>query len=288
MRFFALIVISCIFPIFVHAAGSAAYVLAKYDPFVGDWLPKKTGDYVAQVFATGSNAYQANILVAFDDAESAEPVAVLRGTRSDEKSPVELLGTDWTGVIRPDCCGSPQMEISNTKTGERIQLAQYMRSNPRLRAKPPVGAIVLFADRMVDGRVILERTQGKLVSVENFKNAHVHLEFRMLSDQSAAAVTLWKKAPWIRVAASYGRSGAVPPCGSLGLLQPSVRAERAVLEWQALDIKTDNGNVTVFLNGVKVHDNVAKIFIPDGSCQIEIETDEAPVEFRNVWVMPRD
>ncbi|MDR1011708.1 MAG: DUF1080 domain-containing protein [Opitutaceae bacterium] len=285
---FTLIVLSCVFPLTIHAMPPETFVPARYDPFVGDWLPKKAGDCVAQVLATGANAYQVNVLAAFDDESSAEPVAVLRGTRPDENSPVELrdAGGDWTGTIRPDCCASPQMVIINAKAGEKNHLAQFMRPNPRLRTKPPEGAIVLFADRMRDGVFTLAKEQAKLASRETFGNVRAHLEFRMSGDGSAAAATLWKGA-WIGLFSSYGRSGR-PACGTLlttGPIPPAVRAERAVLEWQALDVETRDGWMTVFLNGVKIHDAVAGIAAPGEQAPLEIETRGAPVAFRNIWVL---
>ena len=275
------------------AAAQENFTPARHDPFVGDWLPKNAGDYVAQVFATGGNAYQANLLAAFDDKSAGTPVAILRGTRPDEKSPVtlrETRGGDWTGTIRPDCCGSPQMELSNPKTGEKIHLSQYMRPNPALRMKPPEGATVLFGDKMHDGVMTLAAGQGRLASREEFGGAGVqarvraHLEFRLLGGTSAGAVSLWRGSAWVGLLPSYGRDGGdIAPSGSIGPIAPDARAERAVLEWQALDIETSNGKVTVFLNSIKIHDNLPLAPTPAGRAPLEIETRGAPLEFRNIW-----
>lgn len=283
-RSIPLIVLTSVLSLRALAAAPGEFVPARYDPFVGDWLPKTAGDCVAQAFSTGSNAYQVNVLVAFDDESGGEPVVVLNGTRPDEKSAVELSGGagDWTGAIRPDCCGSPRMEISNSKTGGTMRFSQFMRPNPRLRMKPPPGASVLFGDRMKDGVFTLAASEGKLTSGEAFGNSRVHLEFRMLSDKSAGAVTMWKNM-WTSLVPSYGRKVAAA-CGSIESLFPSVRAERAVLEWQALDVETLDGRVTAFLNGVKIHDNAGGIVETGKRAPLEIETRGEPVEFRNIWV----
>lgn len=283
MRLLALVILSCGLAL-LAADAREKFEPAKYDPFVGDWLPKNAGDYVAQVFATGPNAYQLNVLVAFDDESVATPVAVLRGARPDEDSPVELRETGggaWIGVIRPDCCGSPQMEISNPKTKESARLSQFMRPNPRLRARPPTGAVarMLFTNRMRDGVRTLD--SAILISEALGENVRAHIEFRLLGDKSAAAVTLWKD-KWIELRASHGRGGAVA-CGTLGGTPPSIRAERAILEWQALDIETRAGRATVFLNGVKIHGG-AEMAKTAAREPLKIETRGAPVELRNMWV----
>lgn len=286
MRLPVLFILSCGLALAV-AAAPEKFAPAKYDPFVGDWLPKNAGDYVAQVFATGPNAYQLNVLVAFDDESGATPVAVLRGARPDENSPVELLeiggGGTWTGVIRPDCCGSPQMEISNPKTNERARLSQFVRPNPRLRAKPPQGsnASVLFAGLMRDGVLTLAREDGPLVSAERVSSVRVHLEFRMLGEQSAAVVTLGRAA-WIDLRATHGRNDAVV-CGTLNRVAPSARAERALLEWQAIDIEVSSDILRVFLNGVQIHD-VTRLADSAERAPVKIETRGAPVELRNIWI----
>ncbi|MDF9826774.1 hypothetical protein M2447_000856 [Ereboglobus sp. PH5-10] len=282
MRFLPLIVLSCCL-LSIGIAAPEKFVPTKHDSFVGDWLPKNPGDYVAQVFATGDNAYQANILLAFDDESSAEPVAVLHGTRPDEKSPVSLNGGDWTGALRPDCCGSPQMEIVNSKTGQKTRLAQYMRPNPRLQVKPPKGANarMVFTNRMRDGVRTLDSAILASETIDG-KNVRAHIEFRLLSAQSAAAVTLWKDR-WIALSASYGRAGAAPTCGALGDTPPTIRAERAILEWQALDIERRDGRATIFLNGVKIHDNV-KVADVASPAPLKIETRGAPIELRNAWI----
>lgn len=292
MRFVLLIVFSCLLPLFVRAATpDAALAPARYDAFVGDWLPKEPGGYVAQVFATGSHAYQANVLAAFDDESSATPVAVLRGSRADGQSPVALSGGDgggWTGVIRPDCCGSPQMEIANSKTGEKARFSQFMRPNPRLRAKPPEGASVLFAERMRDGVFVLAKEHDPLLSQEKQTGGRLHLEFRMTNNESAAVVSAWAGAH-IGLFAHYGRNEKTG-CGALlapALVSPAVRAERALLEWQALDVEMAGGRITVFLNGVKIHDNLACAEPPEKHAPVTIETRGAPVEFRNLWMLAR-
>ncbi len=292
MRFVSLIVCSCLLSLLACAATpDAPLAPVRYDPFVGDWLPKEAGGYVAQVFATGANAYQANVLAAFDDESSATPVAVLRGSRADGQSPVELSGGDgsgWTGVIRPDCCGSPQMEIANSKTGEKARFSQFMRPNPRLRIKPPEGAVVLFRERMRDGVFVLAKEHGLLLSQAEQNGGRLHLEFRMTNNESAAVVSAWAGAQ-IGLFAHYGRNDKTG-CGTLftpAPISPDVRAERALLEWQALDVETGDGRMTVFLNGVKIHDNRAVAGTSEKPAPVAIETHGAPVEFRNIWMLAR-
>jgi hypothetical protein len=313
MRYPAIVFSVCVFALSaaVAVAGTAGavgsaqgrFAPVQYDPFVGDWLPNNAGDYVAQVISTGSNAYQANVLFAFDDESSAKPVAVLRGTRPDEKSPVELRDESggWTGTMRPDCCGSPQMEITNSKTNEKVRLLHHMRPNPRLQVKPPEGAVVLFVERMRDRVFTLAMEDGAIVSRDMFSGARarvrVHVEFRMIGEQSAGAVRFLgagadagadASAGRIELRASFGRGDGVA-CGTMGRLAPSVRAERALLEWQALDIEASPDAWVVFLNGVKIHE-IARVRLGDSppveKLPLKIEATGEPVEFRNIWVAP--
>ena len=74
---------------------------------------------------------------------------------------------------------------------------------------------------------------------------------------------------------------------------PDVEASKPAGEWQTVDVTLKGMNITVFLNGVKIHDNVtdrradrwAKLGDDNPSAgPLMLQGDHGPVQFRNIRI----
>jgi hypothetical protein len=205
---------------------------------------------------------------------------------------------------------------------------------PTLGAKPPAGAVVLFDGKSLDawakkagkdwlkedgparwklvegGAVEVVPVSDSLISHQKFGDCRVHLEFRTLGAPTNSGIYFQARYE-VDINESFGRTDG-SPCGNLGNCTPNgtlpkVRASRAPLEWQTLDVdfraprfddagkKTANARVTVVLNGQKLYDE-QELNLPTGAAgrlgeaptgPIMLQEHGMPVQFRNVWVMEK-
>jgi type 1 glutamine amidotransferase len=155
---------------------------------------------------------------------------------------------------------------------------------------------------------------GDIVSKEKFGDFRLHLEFRVPvhppEDQGQArgnsGVYLQDRYE-IQVLDSYGLVPQPNDCGAIYAKKaPSTNACRKPGEWQSYDArftaarwdatgkKTANARVTVWQNGIKIHDDV-EIDGPTGGGEAEtpgpgplrLQDHGDLVSYRNVWVVPR-
>ena len=206
-------------------------------------------------------------------------------------------------------------------------------ASPTLGAKPPAGALVLFDGKNFDawakksGKDWLKEdgpAQWKLVSVEGsaamevvpgadslithrkFGDVRVHAEFRTLGAPTNSGIYLQARYE-VNINEVFGQREGTP-CGGLDnctSVKPTVRASRAPLEWQTLDIeftaprfdaagnKTANARATVRLNGVQLYDR-QELNPPKGAAgrlgeaatgPLMLQEHGMPVQFRNIWVV---
>jgi hypothetical protein len=99
----------------------------------------------------------------------------------------------------------------------------------------------------------------------------------------------------VQVADSQGKEGSALNMGAIySRIPPSVRAEKAAGEWQALDITLVRRHVTVILNGVTVIDNQPLEGITGGALwsdesrpgPIFLQGDHTGVDYRNLVLRP--
>jgi hypothetical protein len=186
-----------------------------------------------------------------------------------------------------------------------------------LGKRAPKGALVLFNGkntdawvngRMTDDHLLLEGTQTK----QNFKDFTLHLEFRTSfmpkargQGRSNSGVFLDGRYE-IQVLDSFGLNGENNECGGVySLVKPAVNMCLPPLTWQTYDIefqapvfdadgkKTRNAVVTVYHNGVLIHD---KVEIPRGTAggqegpalgPIQCMNHGNPVRYLNIWVVEK-
>lgn len=198
-------------------------------------------------------------------------------------------------------------------------LKKVARKSPKLGAKPPVGAVVLFGgpgdEKNWDGGKLTELSDGKFLNMgikskQKFGAFKAHVEFRTPwmpnsngQGRGNSGVYLQDRYE-LQVLDSFGLSGENNECG--GFYQahkPSVNMCYPPLSWQTYDIeftpakfdgdkKTANARATVFHNGVKIHDNV-EFKGPSGGGQPEtampgpfqFQNHGDPLVYNNVWVV---
>lgn len=205
---------------------------------------------------------------------------------------------------------------------------------PALGAKPPAGAVVLFDGKSLEawakkagkdwlkedgparwklvegGAVEVVPASDCIISHQKFGDCHVHLEFRTLGAPTNSGIYFQTRYE-VNINETFGRTDGTPNggldnCTPKGTT-PKVRASRAPLEWQTLDVdfraprfdasgkKTANARATVLLNGQKLYDE-QELNPPTGAAgrlgeapigPIMLQEHGMPVQFRNVWLVEK-
>jgi hypothetical protein len=196
---------------------------------------------------------------------------------------------------------------------------------------PPQGAIVLFEGTDLskwvkrDGKNEVKWTlrdggvmegvkgHGDIITREKFDGKFkLHVEFRVPyepngkgQDRGNSGVYLQGRYE-VQILDSYGLKSEKNDCGAIyGVAAPKVNACKAPTVWQSYDIeftapkfengkKTEPARMTVYHNGVKIHDEVS---IPVDNTTSGLGGDPStpgpillqdhghPVQFRNVWLL---
>ena len=257
------------------------------DAFMGDWQGKMIDGVpiVAQVIAYAAGKYQANLLPAFD--KRVKPLAVMAGQEAGGK--IAFRKGPWWGEIG----GSV---FKGGKKGDKsltFKMEKTVRLSPRLGARPPAGAIVLFDGTGLDqwqklngqparwklvegGAMEVARKSGSIATKRKFTDIQLHLEFRTPFMPGAkgqrrgnSGVYLQRRYE-VQVLDSYGLAGKNNECGGIyKVAAPKVNMCAPPLQWQSYDItfraprfdrngkKVENARVTVIHNGVTIHENLA-------------------------------
>lgn len=210
-----------------------------------------------------------------------------------------------------------------TLTGDaQGTLKRVERTSPTLGAKPPEGAVVLFAaagdEKNWDGGKLLTLSDGKFLnygikSKQKFGGFKAHVEFRLPwmpnstgQGRGNSGVYLQDRYE-LQVLDSFGLKGENNECGGFYTLhKPSVNMCLPPLVWQTYDIdftpaafdadgkKTKSARATVVHNGVKIQDDV-ELSKETGGGQKEgptpgpfqFQNHGDPLAFRNVWVVEK-
>ncbi len=232
------------------------------DPFLGDW---QGDELVAQVIPRGSGKYQINLLREFD--VKCEPFAVVEANVADGTLRFDQDG--WRGELKGD-----RFAGSGTIEGRTVTfvLKRVVRPSPRVGAKPPEGAIVLFdgssfdrwevhRSRIPSTRIVWELHDDymrvtpidskspaghSIVTKQAFQDLRLHLEFRLplMADKSGQARAngglAFEDYSWyeVQILDSYGLEGLDNECGGVyKIAAPVVNMCRPPLMWQTYDIE---------------------------------------------------
>lgn len=194
---------------------------------------------------------------------------------------------------------------------------------------PPKGAIVLFDGKKLEGwlsrndnkpakwKIISQAMQsggGDIYTSQKFEGSFkLHVEFRVpyfpnKGGQQRGNSGVYVQGRYeVQVLDSYGLKSKDNDCGGIyGVAAPKVNACKAPTVWQSYDIefispsfegkkKVSPAKITVYHNGVKIHDNVS-INVdnttagmggdPSKPGPIMLQDHGDPVQFRNVWLLP--
>ena len=151
-----------------------------------------------------------------------------------------------------------------------------------------------------------------LVTKDSFGDGLYHVEFMTPSMPEATGQARGNSGVYlmgryeVQVLDSHGLEPGLGDCGALyGKRSPSVNACRPPERWQAYDIelraprfdsagkKTANARVTVWHNGIRIHDDFELDGPTAGGLEegplgpLLLQDHGNPVRYRNVWVLPR-
>lgn len=253
---------SALLAILFVAAGVAHATESPADLFLGDW---QGDELVAQVIPRGNGDYQVNLLSQFD--AKVEPLAIVKGHAADGTLRFDQDG--WRGKGKGE-----QLIGSRPQDGKPVRfiLRKVWRPSPRVGAKPPVDAVVLFdgtgfgewevhRSRLPTAKIVWElvddfmrvapidsktRAGHSLVTKRRFKDFRLHLEFRLplMADKTGQARAnggvAFEDANWyeLQVLDSYGLEGLNNECGGLyKIAAPAVNMCRPPLMWQSYDVE---------------------------------------------------
>jgi len=232
------------------------------DPFLGDWQGE---GLVAQVIPRGGGAYQINFLPEFD--ARCEPLAVVEARLDGDVLRFEQSG--WSGQVRGNRFTGTRPAEGNAAA---FKLKRVARLSPRVGAKPPPKAVVLFdgsgfeqwqvhrsedpaepiAWELCDGFMRVAPTgeaegpRHSIVTKEAFSDFRLHLEFRLplMADKTGQARAngglVFEDYRWyeVQILDSYGLEGLDNECGGIyRVAAPAVNMCRPPLMWQAYDVE---------------------------------------------------
>jgi hypothetical protein len=195
------------------------------------------------------------------------------------------------------------------------QIARVERQSPSMGTPSPWGAQVLFngrrSDQLVNSRIspqgwLMEGTQTRNI----YRDYTMHVEFRLpympySTGQARANSGVYLQSRYeVQILDSFGLEGLHNECAGLyKFRRPDVNMCLPPLVWQTYDIefrsprfdsqgrKTEDAVITVWHNGVAVHQNVLLTQKTGGGkpeapelLPIKLQDHHNPVRFRNVWI----
>ena len=268
------------------------------DSVMGEWEGKLRGGdgaervLEAQIVAEGGDRYRAVMRLASDGAWNAGESTGRRKGQTVVFSGSLDLGRGSGGVCQlhgqVDSRGFAG-ECAASDSSVRFSLTRVQRRPPRLGAKPPEKAMVLFDGTSLDGWVqrdgqpagwklredgSMEVTRGDILTRRSFGDVRIHLEFRTPLMPEARGQARGNSGVYVQgryevqVLDSFGLEPMDNGCGAIyKLAPPRVNASLPPLQWQTYEItfraprfdasgsKTGNARITVRHNGEVIHRN---------------------------------
>jgi len=220
---------------------------------------------VAQVIPRGDGQYRIHFLPEFD--QRCPPYAQIAGRIED--GVLRFDETGWSGQI--DANGMTGVGLPpNKKKPAEFKLAKVTRLSPRLGAKPPAGAVVLFdgsgfdhwepargpADAEISWQLVdramrvwpplVEHAFGASIAARKvYQDFRLHIEFRLplLADVTgqtrgnSGVIFEDYRFHELQVLDSYGLPGYYDDCGGIyKVAAPKVNMCAPPLQWQSYDV----------------------------------------------------
>ena len=254
----------------------------------------------------------------------------LPGNGWDRKTPARFAGKTEAGATsfafgtEAATISGGKLQLTNTASDSVASLARVERQSLTLGAKPPEGAVVLFDGSSPDnfgkrgGKPAVMTDDGLLTqgaySKRTFGSHKLHIEFRLPfepknrgQDRGNSGLYLQGRFE-VQMLDSFGLTGEDNECGGIYKTgKPDQNMCYPPLAWQTYDVdftaaeydaddkKTKNAYVTVYHNGVMIHEDLelpsytaASMLkeAPEGG-PIYLQDHSNPVRYRNIWVVEK-
>ena len=281
--------------------------------YEGTWIDDTatTGKAEAMVIAQGKGRFK--MLLTRHVGDKKDKPVELAGQTSDGK--VVFAGGDWTAEHL-----DAAIKGRHTKAEKlSVTLERVVKKSPTLGAEPPEGAIVLFDGKSL-GKWLGRRNQpprwkilgdgaaqvqgGTIRTKERFGGSFkYHIEFKTAfrpekwSQGRGNSGVFLPNGEEIQVLDSFGnKTYKGGGCGGIYKYKdPDVFASLPPGEWQTFDIEhvlekkdgkpTGKVVVTVYHNGIKIHDNFPLRRGPRKGT-LRLQDHGNPVQYRNIWLLP--
>ena len=230
-------------------------------------------------------------------------------------------GYYWTGQIQNE-----HLSVKSSY-GQHFELDKFVRKSPKEAIEPPAGAIVLLpfkegakpdlsAWRNTDWKPLdtgaVQVTKGSNSTKEEFGDIEqFHIEFRLPLEPNNRGQGRSNSGVYfagtfeVQVLDSFGLVHTSGDCGGLyNVARPRVNACLPPETWQTYDVEfraprlkpdgsvAENARITVYHNGVKIHDNQEIPYSGDkwkgkseATGPIMLQDHGHPIQYRNIWLL---
>jgi len=291
-------------------AGAIYQLQGEYMGVVESW----GGTWGAQVIATSQKKVEIHLLDGGLPGQgfSERTATKLRTATIDPEKKIAEANQDSVVVtVRPE-----SITIADAAGKKLGILTKITRESSTLGAKPPAGALVLFAVGGTNDFKDAKTDENGLLKVgcsskELFDDHHLHLEFMTPfqpddSGQRRGNSGLYIQGRFeVQVLDSFGLKGEDNECGGIyQIARPKLNMCYPPLTWQTYDIdftsakyneageKTKNATISVKLNGVAIHsDRELPNATPGGDKEANkpgplfLQNHNNPVVYRNIWAI---
>ena len=319
--------IECFAAIVIFLASTSAVWANPYmGEYKGTYHPdgKTTMQATAQVIAEGDDVYYRIVIKAIPNEENQDGADIeIHGNRKGSTVHIgdRAGGYHWAGQIQ-----NGHISV-RSGYGQHFELDKFVPKSPKEGLKPPQGAVVLlpFKDgtkpdtsawtnsqwkRLDNGA--MQVNKGSNNTKEQFGDIeHFHLEFKLPLEpnnrgQGRANSGVYFAGQFeVQVLDSFGLVHTSGDCAGLyNVARARVNACLPPETWQTYDVKfrtprlntdgsvKENARITVYQNGIKVHDDVE---IPysgnrwkgksEATGPIHLQDHGHPIQYRNIWLL---
>jgi len=319
------------FGCFVAIVAFLAFTSAVWaNPFMGEYEGTYYPDSMitmkafAQVIAEGDDVHYRIVIKAKTNEENQDGADIeIYGHRQGSTVYIggRAGGYPWNGQIQDG-----RLSV-RSGYGQHFELEKFVRKSPKEGLKPPQDAVILlpFKDGVKPDMSAWTNSQWKRLdngamqvnkgdnnTKEQFGDIeHFHLEFKLPLEpnnrgQGRANSGVYFAGQFeVQVLDSFGLVHTSGDCAGLyNLARASVNACLPPETWQTYDVKfraprlntdgsiKENPRITVYQNGIKVHDDVE---IPysgnrwkgktEATGPIHLQDHGHPIQYRNIWLL---